>query len=178
MKITSSQILSALSIGFGLLSFFSIWNIYNWDLLGWGTKLFLFPFLAVISFLGKLSIQQNAIYLRLQVAMLLLHFGVFVFVFDIQDPHSPNLLLLLLPLLLATTILIFSKTQQLINKSAPQQLIVQKRRLTILLLVAAVCYISMALFRLQEFLMPGIILETLALVFYFFILLRNPNTSH
>jgi hypothetical protein len=85
MKIKQSQILTGLALSFGLLSLFSIWNIYNWDLLGWGTKLFLFPFLAAISFLTKLTPEQTPLYVRIQLGLLGLHTLFYLIVFELAN---------------------------------------------------------------------------------------------
>ena len=113
MKIKQTQVLSGLAISFGLLSLFSIWNVYNWDILGWGTKLFLFPFLAVIGFMAKLTPAQPPIFARIQIGLLFLHTALYFLVFNFQDPHAPNLLLLLLGFLLASIVLIFAKVHAL-----------------------------------------------------------------
>ena len=81
MKIKQSQIITGLAFSFGLLSLFSIWNIYNWDLLGWGSKLFLFPFLAAIGFLAKLTPEQAPLYVRIQLSLLGLHMLFYLIVF-------------------------------------------------------------------------------------------------
>ncbi|MEY3074877.1 MAG: hypothetical protein RJB25_515 [Bacteroidota bacterium] len=171
MKIKLNQAISGLAIFFGLLSLFSIWNVYNWDILGWGTKLFLFPFLAVISFLAKLTPEKPKLFVRLQLGLLGLHTLLYLWVFNFQDPHAPNLLLLLLSLFWATLLLLLSKTQAL------RQLHSMKRdsairRIEVLLVGAALVYLIMALFALPDLILLGILLEVAGLVFYFALLMR------
>lgn len=173
MKIKQTQVLSGLAISFGLLSLFSIWNVYNWDILGWGTKLFLFPFLAAISFLTKLTPEQTPLYLRIQLGLLGLHTLFYLIVFNLQDPHTPNLLLLLLSLLLSTIVLLLAKISLLSSRKNQYQIQVHSKRMKGLLLVAGLFYLLMATFAHVDFLLPGIVLEVFALIYYFGLLLKQ-----
>jgi hypothetical protein len=175
MKISRTQIWSGLAIGFGLLSLFSIWNIYNWALLGWGSKLFLFPFLAVISFMAKLSVQKRILFEQIQGVLLLLQIALYFFVFNLQDPHHPNLLLLLIPMLLSTTILILAKKEQLKAPNAPQSLVKTSKQVSFLLYISCLFYVLMGVLKHQAFLLPGIAFEILGMVFYFVLLLKYPQ---
>ena len=172
MKIKQPQVLSGLAISFGLLSLFSIWNVYNWDILGWGTKLFLFPFLAVISFMAKLTPAKPAIFVRLQLGILVLHTALYFLVFNFQDPHAPNLLLLLLGFLLASVVLIFAKVQELETGKKQGKSASFQKQSKVLLLIAAGFYLSMGLFAHADLLLPGIIFELAALILYFYHLMR------
>lgn len=171
MKIKQSQILSGLALTFGLLSLFSIWNIYNWDLLGWGTKLFLFPFLAAISFLTKLTPEQTPHYVRIQLGLLGLHTLFYLIVFNLQDPHAPNLLLLLVSPLLSTIVLLLAKISLL--SSNKYQLQIHTKRIKGLLIVAGLFYLLLGVFAHIEFLLPGIVLEIFALIYFFSLLLKQ-----
>lgn len=174
MKIKQTQVISGLLLTFGLLSLFSIWNVFNWDILGWGTKLFLFPFLALISFLAKLTPAKPTLFLRIQLGLLGLHTLLYFWVFNFQDPHSPNLLLLLLSLFWSTVTLLFAKTIAL--EHLEQQQINHKekasKRIKGLLLLAALFYLLMGLFGKPDFILPGIVSEVLALIAYFTLLIR------
>lgn len=174
MKISRTQIWSGLAIGFGLMSLFSIWNILNWALLGWGSKLFLFPFLAVISFMAKLSIQKRLLFEQIQGGLLLLQILLYFFVFNFQDPHHPNLLLLLVPMLLSTNIFILAKKEQLKATNSPQSLIKTSKQVGFLLYISCLFYVLMGALKHQAFLLPGIAFEILGLVFYFVLLLKYP----
>lgn len=173
MKIKQSQILSGLALTFGLLSLFSIWNIYNWDLLGWGTKLFLFPFLAAISFLTKLTPEQTPLYVRIQLGLLGLHTLCYLIVFNLQDPHAPNLLLLLVCPLLSTIVLLLAKVSLLSSRQNQYQLQAQTKRIKGLLMVAGLFYLLLGVFAHADFLLPGIILEVVAIIYYFSLLLKQ-----
>lgn len=171
MKIKTGQILSGLVLGFGLLSLFSVWNIYNWDLLGWGSRLFLFPFLTVISLMAKLSPQEAKLHVKLQLGLLFLHVLLYFVVFNLQDPHSPNLLLLLLSMLLSTTLLIWTKVSR-IQTTGTQQLAAQQKRVAFILSLSAVFYFLMGLLAHQDFLLPGIAFEVLGLIYFLYLLLK------
>lgn len=173
MKIKQSQILAGLALSFGLLSLFSIWNSYNWDFLGWGTKLFLFPFLAAISFLAQLTPQQMQLYVRIQIGLLVLHTLLYLVVFNLQDPHAPNLLLLLVSLLLSTLTFIYTKISLLSSTSNLSKLGLQTNRLKGLLLVAGLFFVAMGSFAHIDFLLPGIILEVVAIIGYFILLIKE-----
>lgn len=173
MKIKQSQILTGLSLSFGLLSLFSIWNIYNWDLLGWGTKLFLFPFLAAISFLTKLTPEQMPIYVRIQLGLLGLHTLFYLIVFNLQDPHAPNLLLLLVSPLLSTIVLLLAKTSLLSSSQHQYQLQAQTKRIKGIFMVSGLFYTLMGVFGHVDFLLPGIVLELVAIIYYFGLLLKQ-----
>lgn len=173
MNSKGAQILTALALGFGLLSLFSVWNIYNWDLLGWGTQLFLFPFLAVISFLARLTPSEAPLYVRLQFGMLALHTILYFVVFNLQDPYAPNLLLLLVSLLLCSLILIYAKisTYAPTQKTYPFKAYVLRTKG--LLVVSGLFYVAMGVCSYSDFLLPGVVLEVTALVLYFVLLLRR-----
>lgn len=172
MKIKQAQILSALAISFGLLSLFSIWNVFNWDLLGWGTQLFLFPFLAVISYLAKLTPAKPVVFVRIQIGLLVLHALLYFLVFNFQDPHAPNLLLLLVGFLLASVVLIFAKMQAFeVQKKQGKAALFQKQS-KILLVTSAMFYILMGVLAHVDFLLPGICLELAAIILYFYYLIR------
>ncbi len=173
MKIKQSQILAGLALCFGLLSLFSIWNSYQWDILGWGTQLFLFPFLAAISFLAKLTPQQLQLYVRIQIGLLVLHTLLYLIVFNLQDPHAPNLLLLLVSLLLSTITFIFAKISSLTPVNNPSKLKLQTNRLKGLLLVSGLFFLAMGSFAHIDFLLPGIVLEVVALIGYFVLLIKE-----
>jgi hypothetical protein len=173
MKIKQSQILSGLALTFGLLSLFSIWNIYNWDLLGWGTKLFLFPFLAAISFLTKLTPEQTPLYVRIQLSLLGLHTLFYLIVFNLQDPHAPNLLLLLVSPLLSTIVLLLAKISLLSSRQNQYQLQGHTKRIKGLLFLTGLFYLLMGAFAHVDFLLPGIILEVVAIIYYFSLLLKQ-----
>lgn len=173
MKIKQSQILTGLALSFGLLSLFSIWNIYNWDLLGWGTKLFLFPFLAAISFLTKLTPEQTPLYVRIQLGLLGLHSLFYLIVFNLQDPHSPNLLLLLTSPLLSTIVLLLAKISLLSSRQNQYQLLAQTKRIKGILMVAGLFYVLLGVFAHTDFLLPGIVLELVASIYYFSLLLKQ-----
>jgi hypothetical protein len=173
MKIKQSQILTGLALSFGLLSLFSIWNIYNWDLLGWGTKLFLFPFLAAISFLTKLTPEQTPLFVRIQLGLLGLHTLFYLIVFNLQDPHSPNLLLLLTSPLLSTIVLLLAKTSLLSSRQNQYQLQAQIKRIKGILIVAGLLYVLLGVFAHVDFLLPGIVLEVVAMIYYFSLLLKQ-----
>ena len=172
MKIKQPQVLSALTMCFGLLSLFSIWNVYNWDILGWGTKLFLFPFLAVISFMAKLTPAQPPIFARIQIGLLFLHSALYFIVFNFQDPHTPNLLSLLLGFLLASVILIFAKAHTLDTPKKQGKTALFAKQIKGLLILACVFYLLMAGFARADLLLPGICLELAALILYFYYLMR------
>jgi len=172
MKIKQTQVLSGLAISFGLLSLFSIWNVYNWDILGWGTKLFLFPFLAVIGFMAKLTPAKPAIFVRIQMGLLVLHTVLYFLVFNFQDPHAPNLLLLLLGFLLASVVLIFAKVHALENEKKQRGAASFQKQSKVLLLIAAGFFLGMGVFADADLLLPGIIFEIVALIMYFFYLMR------
>ena len=172
MKIKQTQIFSALAISFGLLSLFSIWNVFNWDILGWGTQLFLFPFLAVISYLAKLTPAKPAVFVRIQIGLLILHTALYFLVFNFQDPHAPNLLLLLLGFLLATLVLLFAKANAIeVQKKQGKAAAFQKQS-KLLLVISAVFYILMGVLAHADFLLPGICFELAALLLYFYYLMR------
>lgn len=152
MKISQDKIRTALALTFGLLSLFSVWNIYNWDFLGWGSKLFLFPFLAVIALMAKLSPKTPKWASPLQLGLLVLHGFFYFWIFNFQDPHAPNLLLLLVPMLLSTTLLIWSKNSV--------------KAVYYLLGLAACFYLLMGLLANQNLLTPGIVFEVLGLLLY------------
>ena len=173
MKIKQSQILTGLALSFGLLSLFSIWNIYNWDLLGWGTKLFLFPFLAAISFLTKLTPEQAPLHVRIQLGLLGLHTLFYLIVFNLQDPHTPNLLLLLVCPLLSTIVLLLAKISLLSSRQNQYQLQAQTKRIKGILMVAGLFYVLLGVFAHVDFLLPGIILEVVAIIYYFSLLLKQ-----
>jgi hypothetical protein len=178
MKIKQTQIISGLVLTFGLLSLFSIWNVFNWDILGWGTKLFLFPFLALISFLAKLTPAKPTLFLRIQLGLLGLHTLLYFWVFNFQDPHAPSLLLLLLPMLLASVVLIFAKVQNLNKTSFIQKTNIQGKVLVFqnqskgFLIIAALFYLSMGVFQWADLILPGIIFELLGLVIFLYHLIR------
>ncbi|MEN9994224.1 MAG: hypothetical protein RL762_881 [Bacteroidota bacterium] len=178
MKIKQTQVLSGLAISFGLLSLFSIWNVYNWDILGWGTKLFLFPFLAVIGFMAKLTPAKPAIFVRIQMGLLVLHTVLYFLVFNFQDPHAPNLLLLLLPLLFANIVLVFGKVHALNKTRFTQKTNIQGRGLVFqiqskgFLIMAALFYLSMGVFQWADLILPGIICELWALLIFLYHLMR------
>jgi hypothetical protein len=178
MKIKQTQVLSALAIGFGLLSLFSIWNVFNWDILGWGTQLFLFPFLALISYLTKLTPAKPTIFVRIQIGLLVLHTLLYFLVFNFQDPHAPNLLLLLLPMLLASVVLIFGKVHTFNKTSFIQKTNIQGRVLVFqnqskgFLIIAALFYLSMGVFQWADLILPGIIFELFGLLIFLYHLIR------
>ncbi|MDP4596762.1 MAG: hypothetical protein NWS92_07300 [Crocinitomicaceae bacterium] len=172
MKIKQTQVLSGLAISFGLLSLFSIWNVYNWDILGWGTKLFLFPFLAVISFMAKLTPNKPPLFVRIQLGILVLHTALYFLVFNFQDPHAPNLLLLLLGFLLASIVLIFAKVHALETGKKQGKSASFQKQSKVLLLIAAGFYLSMGVLAHADLLLPGIIFELAALILYFYYLMR------
>jgi hypothetical protein len=173
MKIKQSQILAGLALCFGLLSLFSIWNSYQWDILGWGTQLFLFPFLAAISFLAKLTPQQRQPYVRIQIGLLVLHTLLYLIVFNLQDPHAPNLLLLLVSLLLSTLIFISAKISLITSATNPSNLRLQTNRVKGLLLVSGLFFVAMGSFAQLDFLLPGIVLEVVAIIGYIVLLIKE-----
>jgi len=178
MKIKLNQAISGLAIFFGLLSLFSIWNVYNWDFLGWGTKLFLFPFLAVISFLAKLTPEKPKLFVRLQLGLLGLHTLLYLWVFNFQDPHAPNLLSLLLPMLFASVVLIFAKVHNLQKTSFIQKTNIQGKVLVFqnqskgFLIISALFYLCMGVFQWADLILPGIICELWGLAIFFYHLIR------
>ncbi len=163
MKITQAKILTALTLGFGLLSLFSVWNIYNWDFLGWGSKLFLFPFLTVIALMAKLSPAKPKWISSIQIGLMALHGVCYFFVLNLQDPHQPNLLLLLVPMLLSTTCLIAAKSQQ--------------KQSIVLLAIASVLYILLGTTGNPRFFFPGLCFELLGLLVYLIAIMRA-SKSH
>jgi hypothetical protein len=173
MKIKQSQILAGLALCFGLLSLFSIWNSYQWDILGWGTQLFLFPFLAAISFLAKLTPQQRQLYVRIQIGLLVLHTILYLIVFNLQDPHAPNLLLLLVSLLLSTLIFISAKISLITSATNPSKLRLQTNRVKGLLLVSGLFFVAMGSFAQLDLLLPGIVLEVVAIIGYIVLLIKE-----
>jgi hypothetical protein len=172
MKVNLTSISSWLAIVFGLLSMFSIWNIYNWDILGWGTKLFLFPFLAVIAFFGRLTSEQSPTFIRIQLGLLLLHGVLYFLVFNFQDPHAPNLLLLVVALLLSSIVLIFSKVQSLGKPKKHGRIYSFEKQIKALLLLSGTFYLGMGILANPQLLLPGIILELSALLMYLYHLIR------
>ncbi len=172
MKIKLNQGISGLAIFFGLLSLFSIWNVYNWDILGWGTKLFLFPFLAVISFLAKITPEKPKLFVRLQLGLLGLHMLLYLWVFNFQDPHAPNLLSLLLPMLFASVVLIFAKVHNLQKTNIQGKVLVFQNQSKGFLIIAALFYLSMGVFQWADLILPGMIFELLALLIFFYHLIR------
>ena len=173
MKIKQSQILAGLALCFGLLSLFSIWNTYQWDILGWGTQLFLFPFLAAISLLAKLTPQQQQLYVRIQIGLLVLHTILYLIVFNLQDPHAPNLLLLLVSLLLSTLTFISAKISLITSATNPSNLRLQTNRVKGLLLVSGLFFVAMGSFAQLDFLLPGIVLEVVAIIGYIVLLIKE-----
>jgi hypothetical protein len=173
MKIKQSQIFAGLALCFGLLSLFSIWNSYQWDILGWGTQLFLFPFLAAISFLAKLTPQQRLPYVRIQIGLLVLHTILYLIVFNLQDPHAPNLLLLLVSLLLSTLTFISAKISLITSATNPSNLRLQTNRVKGLLLVSGLFFVAMGSFAQLDFLLPGIVLEVVAIIGYIVLLIKE-----
>lgn len=159
MKITKAKILTALTLGFGLLSLFSVWNIYNWDFLGWGSKLFLFPFLTIIALMAKLSPEKPKWISSIQIGLMGLHGLCYFVVFNLQDPHQPNLLLLLVPMLLSTTCLIAAKSQQ--------------KQTVALLAIATVLYILLGATANPDFFFPGLCFELLGLLLYLVAIMRE-----
>jgi hypothetical protein len=172
MKIKQTQVLSALAISFGLLSLFSIWNVFNWDILGWGTQLFLFPFLALISYLAKLTPAKPAVFVRIQMGLLVLHTALYFLVFNFQDPHAPNLLALLVGFLFASVVLIFAKANAIEGQKKQEKAVLFQKQIKILLSLAAIFYLLMGVFAHPDFLLPGICLELAALILYFYHLIR------
>ncbi len=172
MKITQKKIASILSIVFGLLSLLSFWNSYNWNILGWGSQLFLFPFLALISFMAKLSPNKPKKWIYIQFALLLLHTTIYIMVWYLQNPYRPNLLLLLVPVLCSTAVLIWSKISRLGNDADQQKLLLQKKGIYFTLLIAMLLYTSMGIFVQLKLVLPGIIFETIGLIGYFYLLIK------
>jgi hypothetical protein len=172
MKMNQSKVISGLVLAFSLLSLFSFWNVFNWDILGWGTKLFLFPFLALIGFLAKLTPAKPVIFVRIQLGLLCLHALLYFWVFNFQDPHAPNLLLLLLSLFWSTLVLVYSKSHTLAHVQQPNNQNASVKRIRGLLIFAAILYLFMGVFAKPDFILPGIIIEVLALITYFVRLMR------
>jgi len=162
MKITQAKILTALTLGFGLLSLFSVWNIYNWDFLGWGSKLFLFPFLTVIALMAKLSPKKPKWISSIQIGLMALHGVCYFVVFNVQDPHQPNLLLLLVPMLLSTICLIAAKSQQ--------------KQSIVFLAIAAISYILLGTTANPVFFFSGICFELFGLLLYLFAIMRSSKS--
>lgn len=175
MKITRKKIASILSVVFGLLSLLSLWNNYNWNIVGWGSQLFLFPFLAVISFMAKLSPSKPKKWISIQFALLVLHTLFYYSVLYLQDRYLPNLLLLLVPVLCSTALLIWSKNSLLSPTADQQRLLLQKKGIFIFLLISMLLYASMGIFVELKLLLPGIIFETIGLIGYFFLLIKYRN---
>lgn len=162
MKITQAKILTALTLGFGLLSLFSVWNIYNWDFLGWGSKLFLFPFLTVIALMAKLSPKKPKWISSIQIGLMALHGVCYFVVFNLQDPHQPNLLLLLVPMLLSTICLIAAKSQQ--------------KQSIVFLAIAAILYILLGTIAKPVFFYSGICFELFGLLLYLIAIMRSSKS--
>ncbi|MBM3916990.1 MAG: hypothetical protein FJ349_05170 [Sphingomonadales bacterium] len=162
MKITQAKILTALTLGFGLLSLFSVWNIYNWDFLGWGSKLFLFPFLTVIALMAKLSPKKPKWISSIQIGLMALHGVCYFVVFNLQDPHQPNLLLLLVPMLLSTICLIAAKSQQ--------------KQSIVFLAIAAILFILLGTTAKPVFFYSGICFELFGLLLYLIAIMRSSKS--
>ncbi|MFM8962889.1 MAG: hypothetical protein ACKOGD_03485, partial [Sphingomonadales bacterium] len=155
-------ILTALTLGFGLLSLFSVWNNYNWDFLGWGSKLFLFPFLTVIALMAKLSPKKPKWISSIQIGLMALHGLCYFVVFNLQDPHQPNLLLLLVPMLLSTICLIAAKSQQ--------------KQSIVFLAIAAISYILLGTTANPVFFFSGICFELFGLLLYLIAIMRSSKS--
>jgi hypothetical protein len=94
-------------------------------------------------------------------------------VFNLQDPHAPNLLLLLVCPLLSTIVLLLAKVSFLSSRQNQYQLQVQSKRIKGMLIVAGLFYLLLGFFAHVDFLLPGIILELVAIIYYFVLLLKQ-----
>ena len=105
----SPQFFGAIALVSASISLFSVWNLFNWDFLNWGTQLFLFPFICAISVMGFFSKADPSWSKISLLGLILIQVGLYFYVFKYQDPYSPQLLLLLLPSLLSIQVLLAGK---------------------------------------------------------------------
>ncbi|MEN9699047.1 MAG: hypothetical protein RLZZ301_245 [Bacteroidota bacterium] len=95
----------SLTILFGALSLFASYNVLNWDILGWGSTLFLFPFLCAISALPLLIRQATPYFRWAIIGSLVLHVVLYSLLFKKDNPETVNLMLILAPLQVALSAL-------------------------------------------------------------------------
>jgi hypothetical protein len=109
MKNKSPQFFGAIALVSASISLFSIWNVFNWEFLEWGTQLFLFPFICTLSVMGYFSKADPKWSQASILTLMAAHVGLYFLVFKFQDPYAPQLLLLLIPTLLAVQVLLSGK---------------------------------------------------------------------
>lgn len=165
MKFTFNKLFITLSAIFGLLSLFSIWNVYHWDVIGWGNQLLLFPFLTIIALLAFLSVQKKLLWVFIQIGLMLLHWLLYFLI--TTRFIEPRLLLFLLPVLFSSIAYIWSKTQQINELSLGRKPKGRSNQIYIALCIALLFYIGIAITSSQKLLLPGILVEILGYVLYF-----------
>ena len=159
MKFTFNKLFITLSALFGLLSLFSIWNVYHWDVIGWGNQLFLFPFLTIISLLASFSVKERSPWVFIQTGLMLLHWLLYFLI--TTRVIEPRLLLFLLPVLFSSVAYIWSKAQQINELSLGRKPKSKTNQIYVALSIALLFYVGMAISSSQILLLPGILVEIL-----------------